>query len=121
MPSLAHICAGGFAVVLLTDYVTLPAATWLNPDQQSIHAPAPTSMHAVDRTRKGDRLLPSPRDSGASKVQPAPAEQTRPHPQRIPVGCDPVFSPLTGSTRANFTGRCLADGTPAPRIVATLG
>lgn len=117
MSSLAHLCAGGLAVVLMMDYVALPAATGLDPSQQSFHAQAPKSLHVVDRSHKGDRMTPA-RDSSQSNIAPAPTEQTRPQPARIPVGCDPAFSPLTGSSRANFTARCLADNSFAPGFVA---
>jgi hypothetical protein len=105
MPSLAHLCAGGLAVLFLMDYVALPAAPGLDPNQQSFHAQA-QSRHVVDRSNKGDRMVPA-RDS-QSNMTPRPTEQTRPQPVRIPVGCDPAFSPLSGSARANFSARCLA-------------
>ncbi len=75
------------------------------------------SLHVVDRTHKGDRMMPA-RDSSQSNVAPAPVEQTRPQPARIPVGCDPAFSPLSGQSRANFTARCLAGNNLAPDFVA---
>jgi hypothetical protein len=116
MFSLAHLCAGGLAVVLLMDYVASPAAPGLDPRQQSFHGPAPKSLHVVDRSHKGDRIAPA-RDRSQSNMAPAPIEQTRPQPSRIPVGCDPAFSPLSGSSRANFTGRCLAGNNFAPGFV----
>jgi hypothetical protein len=116
MPSLAHLCAGGFAVILLIDY--MPGATWSNPGQQSFHAQVPRALHVVDRTHKGDRIT-SPEGS-QSNVRPVPLEQPRPKPAPIPVGCDPAFSPLTGANRGNFAGRCLAENTPAPRVFAAL-
>jgi hypothetical protein len=116
MSSLAHLCAGGLAVVLLMDYVALPAAPGLDASQQSFHVQAAKSLYMVDRTHKGDRLAPT-RDSSQSNVAPTPIEQTRPQPPRIPVGCDPAFSPLSGSSRANFTARCLAGNSFAPRLV----
>jgi hypothetical protein len=118
MSSLAHLYAGGLAVVLLMDWVALPAATGPDPRQQSFHAQAPKSLHVVDRTHKGDRIAPTG-DRSQSKVAPTPTEQTRPQPPRIPVGCDPAFSPLSGSSRANFITRCLAGNDLAPRLVAT--
>jgi hypothetical protein len=39
--------------------------------------------------------------------------------QKIPEGCDPAFSPLAASARANnFTARCLAAIEPATRIAS---
>jgi hypothetical protein len=119
MSSLARLCAGGLAVVLLMNYGTLPSATGLDPSQQSVHSPPPKLLHVVDRTHKGDRIAPA-QDSSQSNVKPAPIEQTRPQPPRIPVGCDPAFSPLSGSSRANnFTARCLAGNEFFPGAVAT--
>jgi hypothetical protein len=117
MSSLAHLCAGGLAVVLLMNYGTLPPATGLDPSPQSFHAQAPKSLHVVDRTHKGDRIAPA-QDRNQSIITPAPIERTRPQPPRIPVGCDPAFSPLSGSSRGNFTARCLSANEFIPGVVA---
>jgi hypothetical protein len=57
------------------------------------------TSQVVDRTRKADRLqLPL---ANGRRVSPrrAPA---------IMIGCEPVFSSLSASSRANFAGRCVA-------------
>jgi hypothetical protein len=121
MSSLAHLCAGGLAVVLLMNYAAVPAAIGPDHAQQSFHGQAPRVLHVVDRSRKGDRLTSTPDNGRSNAQQPVPVEQTRPQPvPRIPVGCDPAFSPLSGASRANFTGRCLAESMPAARIIAAL-
>lgn len=55
-------------------------------------------VQSVNRARKGDRLiLPTAGD----KLQPT---------HRLPtviVGCEPTFSPLAASARANFPSRCI--------------
>jgi hypothetical protein len=107
MSSLAHVCAGGLALVLLMDYVAWSGSTGVNRNPQSFHSQTSPALHVVDRTGKGDRL-PSARESGQSKIQPVPAAPRRPLPSNIPVGCDPAFSPLTSSSQVNFTGRCLS-------------
>jgi hypothetical protein len=57
------------------------------------------TSQVVDRTHKADRLqLPS-------------ANGRRMPPPRVPavmIGCEPVFSSLSASSRANFAGRCVA-------------
>jgi hypothetical protein len=32
--------------------------------------------------------------------------------QKVPVGCDPAFSPLAAAKASNFSARCLADASP---------
>lgn len=55
-------------------------------------------VQSVNRAHKGDRLsLPV----ASGKSQP---------PRQLPtimVGCEPVFSPLSASARANFSSRCI--------------
>jgi len=53
----------------------------------------------VDRTHKGDRL-----DIRTSKVG------ARPAPQRsaVPVGCEPLFSPLVSPEGSRISGRCVS-------------
>lgn len=55
-------------------------------------------VQSVNRARKGDRLiLPTAGD----KLQ-----RTHQLPTII-VGCEPAFSPLAASARANFSSRCI--------------
>jgi hypothetical protein len=56
------------------------------------------TLQTIDRTNKRDRL---PLPTAADKPQ---------TPRKAPVvmvGCEPVFSPLSASVRANFAGRCV--------------
>jgi hypothetical protein len=53
----------------------------------------------VDRTHKADRLqLPL---ANGQRVSP-------PRAPAVMIGCEPVFSSLSASSRANFAGRCVA-------------
>jgi hypothetical protein len=63
-----------------------------------------TPAVAVNRFRKGDRL-PS-FSSGTSRQEPqVPAGlQTE---QKVPVGCDPAFSPVTAPSLSKVFGRCV--------------
>ena len=56
-------------------------------------------IQIVDRTHKGDRLV-TPTADGKRPVQIKPPG--------VMVGCEPAFSPLSASARANFSGRCVA-------------
>jgi hypothetical protein len=54
---------------------------------------------------------------------PAPAILPTAGEQKVPVGCDPAFSPLHSSARSNVTGRCIADAAPlapAQRLASLL-
>ena len=56
-------------------------------------------IQTVNRAGKSDRLhnpRRATRDSDDAK------------PAKIPVGCDPAFSPLSKGARMNFSSRCLA-------------
>jgi hypothetical protein len=56
-------------------------------------------LQSVDRSHKGDRLhLPF----ANGKQMPPPATPS------MLVGCEPVFSSLSASSRVNFPGRCVA-------------
>jgi len=64
---------------------------------------------AVDRTLKGDRLPLF--DSSVSRPAALPDElrardrsTTR---AKVPVGCDPSFSPVSSPSMAHFYGRCM--------------
>jgi hypothetical protein len=63
------------------------------------------------------------RETSRSTVEPVRLEPARTPPaeQKLPIGCDPAFSPLHASARSNITGRCLAGNTaaePAVRLAA---
>jgi hypothetical protein len=84
----------------------------------SAQSSAALNFSVVDRSRKGDRLVPvastftarwdmqddTPRDTSArpARLEKPIGRQIGP---RIPFGCDPAFGPLV---RANFSARCLA-------------
>jgi hypothetical protein len=64
----------------------------------------------VDRTHKGDRL-DLHTTVGTRSLLP-----TRKKPEAVPVGCEPVFSPLAASARANYSGRCIAEFVNVPAM-----
>src|SRR6266702_3911570 len=59
---------------------------------------------SVNRTRKGDRL---PQASTAYK-HPNDSEMISVSPKRVPLGCDPAFSPVAAPQFAHIFGRCRA-------------
>jgi hypothetical protein len=70
----------------------LAIGTWPSTDGS-------TTEQVVDRTHKGDRLQVPLANSGRTSPSSAPA---------MLIGCEPVFSSLSASSRANFPGRCVA-------------
>ena len=60
---------------------------------------------SVDRTLKSDRLpLVTPINKSHQLGSPAKPEQARF--EKIPVGCDPAFSPISAPRLATFFRRC---------------
>ncbi len=60
---------------------------------------------SVDRTLKGDRLpLVTPINKSHQLGSPAKPEQARF--EKIPVGCDPAFSPISAPRLAKIFRRC---------------
>jgi hypothetical protein len=86
----------GTLVVLTLALVLLTVGPGISVNAWPVAAQGST-VQSVDRTHKGDRLtIP------VTTVDKRPAPD---RPQKVMVGCDPAFSPLTASP-ANFPGRC---------------
>ena len=98
MPSFAAYVAAGALVLLAMDFMAPPAGIGLPLAVWPAMDAGPTQY--VDRTHKGDRLTVP----GVVDQRLAPAGT----PPGVPVGCDPVFSPLSAAARVNFAGRCVA-------------
>jgi hypothetical protein len=65
-----------------------------------------TPAVAVDRSLKGDRLpVGSPRAVDSTALRHAFSDHMQSH-AKVPVGCDPAFSPIFSSALGNFYGRC---------------
>ena len=97
MRGFASFLFGGILVVLALDLLAPPVGlslefgAWASADHESI-------VQSVNRTRKSDRLFVPTSTVGKQQPPKAPV---------VMVGCDPVFSPLSASARANFPGRCV--------------
>lgn len=98
MRGFASYVVAGIMVVLALDFMAPPVGlglavgAWPAVEQGS-------TLQAVNRTNKSDRLS-VPATVGKQQA-----------PRKSPtmlVGCDPVFSPLSASAQANFSGRCIA-------------
>lgn len=61
--------------------------------------PEKFEIQTVNRAGKSDRLQ-SPKRATSDNEDAKPA--------KIPVGCDPAFSPLSKGARMNFSARCLS-------------
>lgn len=62
--------------------------------------PSGRIIQHVDRGHKGDRLDISTRSTGPRPVLRGPIA--------VPVGCEPIFSPLVSAGRLGISGRCIS-------------
>ena len=98
MRGVMSYCLAGIVVLLAMDAIAPPAGlglaigTWPSLD-------GTVAEQVIDRTHKGDRLQVPVANSGRTSPPSAPA---------MLIGCEPVFSSLSASSRANFAGRCVA-------------
>ena len=92
-----YLLIGGFAVLAMG----LATVAGLTVGAHPVTRPGQVIQY-VDRTHKGDRL------DLRTRVGIRPAPPVHKPPVKMPVGCDPVFSPLSTSARSNYSRRCLA-------------
>lgn len=93
---VSYLIAGIFALVAL-DMVAPPAGLGFSP-LGAAPAPAYAPLHIVDRANKGDRMP-------VTTIGKNQSEQQAP---KMLTGCEPAFSPLSSSARANFARSCAA-------------
>ena len=99
MRKLSAYCLAGATVVLAT--CAIAAIMLVPPVSAGPVTRSGAAVQWVDRGGKGDRL-----DLNSSIVRKHQLQQV---PHKIMSGCEPVFSPLVASARANnFAGRCTA-------------
>jgi hypothetical protein len=71
-----------------------------------------------DTRRSNVQTIPAgPQPAPAASNKTISGDQKAREP-KILEGCDPAFSPLAASARANFSTRCLASSTPTTQIAA---
>lgn len=101
MRGFASYLVAGILVVLALDLIAPPVGLGSAVGARPAVEPGET-VQSVDRTLKSDRLRVS------TTVDKQDKQQVPRKPAVVLVGCDPVFSPLSASARANFSGRCVA-------------
>ena len=108
---LAGLLIGGALAILAPLVTTDLAAGSAGPRAENVSTQIKFDAQVVNRAAKSDRInvAPSKRDADSAK------------PAKIPVGCDPAFSPLSKGA-PNFSARCLAEHAPGERgiVVAAL-
>jgi len=98
MRGFASYVIAGVLIVLAMDFVAPPVGLGLALGARPA-VDRDAVVQTVVRAHKGDRLRQPPTLGKLPHSQSSPA---------ILVGCDPVFSPLSASARANAPGRCIA-------------
>ncbi len=94
---LAGLLIGGALAVLAPLFATDLAAGSVVSRTENVTTQIKFDSQAVNRAAKSDRLNMTPTKRDAENAKPA----------KIPVGCDPAFSPLSKGA-PNFSARCLA-------------
>lgn len=92
----SYLIAGSFAVLAL-GMVAPHSAVGILPVGAAPAAAIEAPLHTVDRANKGDRMPVTT----IGKTRPAPQAP------KVLAGCDPAFSPLSASARANFARSCV--------------
>jgi hypothetical protein len=97
----SHLIASVAAVVLS---FAVSCAAYALTDHSARNG-ATTATVIVNRTSKGDRLPLAPPQMQTSST-PAPAKLIPP--KRVPLGCEPAFSPVAEPAGAHIFLRCLS-------------
>jgi hypothetical protein len=108
---LAGLLIGGALAILAPLLATDLAAGSAVPRTENVSTQFKFDGQQVNRAAKSDRLNIAPKKQDADNAKPA----------KIPIGCDPAFSPLSKGV-PNFSARCLAENASGERgiVVAAL-
>ena len=71
---------------------------------RSISATTSDRLVSVNRVNKGDQLSPAPAERLSHS---SPSTEAVVAPKRVPLGCDPAFSPVADPARGNIYKRCM--------------
>lgn len=93
----SYLIAGLF--VLLALGVLAPPVGFGFSSVGAAPAPVYAPLHVVDRANKGDRMPVTTISKRQPEMKAAP---------KMLTGCEPAFSPLSVSARANFARSCAA-------------
>ena len=101
--------ASGFAATLGVLGLAISGPTLFAATISSEIAPASEISQSVNRSSKGDRL-PRPTADQQRPVQPSttPVRTLQDNSRQRLEGCDPLVSPLVGSSLSQVAGRCIA-------------
>ncbi len=135
MFKLAPYFAGGLAALVAMDFAPPVKSAIDQWAGASTYTSDVQLVNVVDRSLKGDRLVPAHRpvghvsisviskgagspvttvgDNGRATAKPGQAAPQKPA-GKLPVGCDPAFSPLAASASLNFASRCIAENLTVP-------
>jgi hypothetical protein len=101
---LAGLLMGGALAILAplaaTDLAAGSAVPSRENSRENISTQIKFDSQAVNRAAKSDRL-------NINVIAPAKRDAENAKPAKIPIGCDPAFSPLSRGVQ-NFSARCLA-------------
>src|SRR5687768_7688923 len=106
---LAGLLIGG-AIAILAPLAATDLAAGSAPRAENVSNQIKFDNQSVNRAAKADRLNVTP-------LSKRDAENAKP--AKIPIGCDPAFSPLSKGA-PNFSARCLAENTGERIVVAAL-
>ena len=101
MRGFASYLLAGILVVLAMDFIAPPVGLGLSVETWPTVEPG-SLLQSVNRSNKGDRLNVPVAVDKSDKSQ-APRQSPT-----VLVGCDPLFSPLSASARANISRHCVA-------------
>src|SRR5215216_334387 len=129
MYPLASIASGVLATLGILSLAVSGPASFTNVSS-ALTSPATTTADQLDRSRKGDRLIASkgvmlPGDTGRENSQAVPKKMPvktlhEEDKNKRLVGCDPLVSPLAGSSLSQITGRCIAEMATGQKFAAVM-
>jgi hypothetical protein len=97
---LARIITVAVACVVMSGLLAAGSVSGM-----STSATTPEAMVSVNRVNKGDRLTQTSTDQPSHNS--TSIEVVAPH-KRVPLGCDPAFSPFVDPALAHIYKRCMA-------------
>jgi hypothetical protein len=92
----------GAAAVVAAVVTNAPAAG--GTSGATISAPTSDRLVSVNRANKGDRLSQAPAERLSRS---SPSTEAVASPKRVPLGCDPAFSPVADPSRGTIYKRCV--------------
>jgi hypothetical protein len=97
---LAGVITVAVACVVMSDLVAAGSVSGM-----STSATTPEALVSVNRVNKGDRLTRTSTDRSSHNS--TSIEVVVPH-KRVPLGCDPAFSPFADPALAHIYKRCMS-------------